>query len=168
MPTYYHYTTVEHWKDIEKDGFIKLTESNASLKEEHYAPDVVWLFAEPLKTVPKMMYATVQNTQTKKIANFQQSKAQLEIHVILERQHVSRADKFLKKHGASEEDMKSLEVSGGFKFKEQYVCVQQIPVAHIARLIIRKDLAEMRKRISDSDMLRYYGQVRETGEGITQ
>ena len=145
MPKYYHYTTIENWEDIEKDGFIKLTESNASFKEEHHAPDVVWLLAEPLKTVPKMMYAMVRNTKTGQIENFQMSKAQLEIHIILEKQHVTRADKFLKKHGASEEDMKRLEETGGMKLKQQYVCVHRIPVAHIARLIFRKDLAKMRK-----------------------
>ena len=145
MPKYYHYTTFESWEGIEKDGFIKLGKSNASLKEEHYAPDVVWLLAEPLKTVPKMMYSMVKDTRTGQIEKFQMSKAQLEIHIILERQHVTRADKFLKKHGASEEDMKRLEEAGGFKLKQQYVCVHQIPVAHIARVIFRKDLAEMRK-----------------------
>lgn len=39
----YHFTSPDHLPQIQRDGFLKVTESNVSLRREHAGPDVVWL-----------------------------------------------------------------------------------------------------------------------------
>ena len=45
--TAYHYTCLEHLPKILRDGFLKTTESNLSMKKPHAGPDVVWLSKKP-------------------------------------------------------------------------------------------------------------------------
>jgi hypothetical protein len=145
MPKYFHYTTLEHLIKIEKDGFLKLVESNVSLEKEHSGPDVVWLFSDILKSVPKMMYLPLmkgdsKNLQKAEWTGFMMSKAQVELEITLEKSEVTRADKFLKKHGANDKDVRTLEDAGGYKFTKQYVAINQIPVEKITNITTREDL----------------------------
>lgn len=43
----YHYTCVEHLPKILEDGYLKVTESNISLKKKDAGPRVVWLSKKP-------------------------------------------------------------------------------------------------------------------------
>ena len=43
----YHFTSLFHLPQIMEDGYLKVTESNASFSRTHAAPDVVWLTANP-------------------------------------------------------------------------------------------------------------------------
>jgi len=148
MPKFFHYTTMPHLEEIEKDGFLKLVESNVSLEKAHAGPDVVWLFAESLNTVPKMMFSPLmKGDRTKSVdsaswTGFVISKAQVELEITLDKSEVTRADKFLKKNGASKEDMKSLESSGGYKLTKQYVTTEKIDVERITGIKTRKDLVQ--------------------------
>lgn len=148
MPKYFHYTTLEHLLNIEKDGFLKLVESNVSFEEEHAGPDVVWLFSDSLKSVPKMLLTPLmkgdsKNLQKAEWTGFMVSKAQVELEITLERSEVTRADKFLKKYGASEKDIKTLETAGGYKFTKQYVTTERIPVEKITEISTREDLMKL-------------------------
>jgi hypothetical protein len=43
----YHFTCIEHLPKIEASGFIKVVESNISMRRPHAGPDVVWLTSDP-------------------------------------------------------------------------------------------------------------------------
>lgn len=43
----YHFTSLSHVPLIERDGFLKTTESNISEHRQHAGPDVVWLTTNP-------------------------------------------------------------------------------------------------------------------------
>jgi hypothetical protein len=141
MPKYFHYTTVDHIPEIKNDGFLKLVESNVSLSEPNKGPDVVWLLSEPLESVPKMLLSRLMRNG--KWTGYVKSKAEVELEITLEKSEVTRADKFLKKHGASEEEMEALEASGGFRLNKQYVTVEQIPVGKITKVTDRPDLVNL-------------------------
>ena len=159
MPKYFHYTTVGHFGDIAKDRFVKLVESNVSLSEPHKGPDVVWLFPEPLKSVPEMMFTYLMNESGEWTGDMV-SKAQIELEVTLEKSEVTRADKFLKKHGASKEDMEKLEDAGKFKFIKQYVAVEPIPAEKITNVTQRGDLLIRRKGTPlDRERLKLVGPI---------
>jgi hypothetical protein len=138
MPKYLHYTTRDHLIDIQSDGFLKLVESNVSLETPHAGPDVVWLFSDPLKSVPKMLLAPLMRGAA--WTGYMVSKAHVELEITLEKSEVTRADKFLKKHGANAEDIKRLEAAGGYKFIKQYVTTERIPVSKITSITARDDL----------------------------
>lgn len=42
----YHYTSTMHLPRIEADGYLKVTESNISMRRTHAGPDVVWLTSD--------------------------------------------------------------------------------------------------------------------------
>ena len=83
MPKYFHYTTVDHIPEIQKDGFLKLVESNVSLSKPHKGPDVVWLFSEPLTFVPKMLHSRLMRNG--KWTGYVKSKAEVELEITLEK-----------------------------------------------------------------------------------
>ena len=159
MPKYYHYTTVGSFSQIAKDGFVKLVESNVSLSATHKGPDVVWLFPEPLKSVPEMMMTYLMNESGEWTGDMV-SKAQIELEVTLERSEVTRADKFLKKHGANTKDMDAFESGGKFKLMKQYVAVEQIPATKITHITERGDLLIRRKGTPiDREKLKLVGPI---------
>lgn len=43
----FHYTSLFHLPQILEDGYLDVTESNASMTETNAAPDVVWLTNNP-------------------------------------------------------------------------------------------------------------------------
>jgi hypothetical protein len=44
---FYHYTSHQHLKQILRDGYIYPSESNVSITQDRYGPDVVWLIDRP-------------------------------------------------------------------------------------------------------------------------
>jgi hypothetical protein len=45
--SFYHYTSHQHLKQILRDGYICPSESNVSITQDRYGPDVVWLVDRP-------------------------------------------------------------------------------------------------------------------------
>ena len=120
--TLYHYTSHLHLPVIIDSGFLKLTESNASFKIENAAPQVVWLTQESYTKTPPKMLGTYKST----------------FRFIIERpDDAHRADKWLKKNGASEFTMDILERSGGAKLSTMYVVPRVIPSDEWVRLEAR-------------------------------
>tara|TARA_R110000824_G_scaffold238121_5_gene426880 strand:+ start:1700 stop:2188 length:489 start_codon:yes stop_codon:yes gene_type:complete len=120
---FYHYTPSNHIDEIRESQVIKTTESNLHIEIEHYGPDVVWLFKEPLgDSIPNMMKASRRIRGATLIID----KAQWEITVDLPQSEVIRADKFFKKHNA-EWLLPYLEEAGGSKAKTWYVIQRPIP-----------------------------------------
>ena len=117
----YHYTSYLHVPAIIDSGFLKLTESNASFKIENAAPQVVWLTQESYTrklSTPKMLGIHKSN-----------------FRFVIERpDDAQRADKWLKKNGASEFTMDILERSGGAKLSTMYVVPRIIPSDEWVRL----------------------------------
>ena len=157
MTSYYHYTTQDHCSEIQDCGVINPVESNVSMKKEHAGPDVVWLFNEPLKIVPRMLYSPLlighqeEGTHHPTIEEQQRMftgvwvpKTQIEIEVQLDRNEVQRADKFLKKHNIESQWMSSLETIGGMKLTKQYVIPRAILDTEIKSYRTREDLMEQR------------------------
>jgi hypothetical protein len=48
----YHFTSTLHLPLIKRDGFLRPTESNVSLRIPHVGPDVVWLLDTPTADAP--------------------------------------------------------------------------------------------------------------------
>jgi len=157
MTSYYHYTTQVHCDDIQDCGTINPVESNVSMMKEHAGPDVVWLFNEPLKAVPKMMYTPLMighqeegtppptiEEQQRMFTGVWVPKTQVEIEVQLNRNEVQRADKFLKKHKIEAQWMSTLETGGGMKFTKQYVIPRAILDTEIKSYRTREDLMQQR------------------------
>ena len=120
--TLYHYTSHSHLPVIIDSGFLKLTESNASFKIENAAPQVVWLTQESYTKTPPKMLGMYKFT----------------FRFIIERpDDAQRADKWLKKNGASELTMDILERSGGAKLSTMYVVPRVIPSDEWVRLEAR-------------------------------
>jgi len=120
--TLYHYTSHLHLPVIIDSGFLKLTESNASFKIENAAPQVVWLTQESYTKTPPEMLGIFKFT----------------FRLIVERpDDAQRADKWLKKNGASELTMDILERSGGAKLSTMYVVPRVIPSDEWVRLEAR-------------------------------
>lgn len=127
------------------------------MMKEHAGPDVVWLFDEPLKLVPKMLYTPLlighQENETPPPTIEEQQrmftgvwvpKTQVEIEVQLNRNEVQRADKFLKKHKIEPQWLSNLETIGGMKFTKQYVIPRAILGAEIKSYRTREDLMKQR------------------------
>ena len=120
--TLYHYTSHLHLPVIIDSGFLKLTESNASFKIENAAPQVVWLTQESYAKTPPKMLGVYKSA----------------FRFIIERpDDAQRADKWLKKNGASEFTMDILERSGGAKLSTMYVVPRVIPSDEWVRLEAR-------------------------------
>ena len=120
--TLYHYTSHSHLPVIIDSGFLKLTESNASFKIENAAPQVVWLTQESNAKTPPKMLGVYKSA----------------FRFIIERpDDAQRADKWLKKNGASEFTMDILEQSGGAKLSTMYVVPRIIPSDEWVRLEAR-------------------------------
>jgi len=120
--TLYHYTSEFHLPVIIDSGFLKLTESNASFKIENAAPQVVWLTQESYAKTPPKMLGVYKSA----------------FRFIIERpDDAQRADKWLKKNGASEFTMDILERSGGAKLSTMYVVPRVIPSDEWVRLEAR-------------------------------
>ena len=98
MTSFYHYTTQDHLRDINESGVIKTVESNISSETDHAGPDVVWLFKDILQVVPRMLFTflMIDNQSTSVMV----PKCQVELTIGLDRDEVSRADKFMKRHKA--------------------------------------------------------------------
>ena len=143
MTSFYHYTTQDHLKDINESGVIKTVESNISSETEHTGPDVVWLFKDILQVVPRMLFTflTIDNQSTSVMV----PKCQIELTIGLDRDEVSRADKFMKRHNADPDWIKHLEKSGGQKLNKQYVIERNISVEEITAVRFREDLMAQRK-----------------------
>ena len=125
---FYHYTGSHHIDAIQETQVLQTTESNLHHEIEHYGPDVVWLFKEPLgDKTPEMMKAKAQLSG----ATVFLDKAQYEIKVDLPPSEVMRADKFFKKfhdnRKYAEFLLQSLEKTGGSKSKTWYVIQRPIP-----------------------------------------
>lgn len=143
MINFYHYTTQDHLRDINESGVIKTVESNIALETEHAGPDVVWLFKDILQVVPRMLFTflMIDNQSTSVMV----PKCQVELTVGLDRNEVSRADKFMKKHKSDPDWIKHLEKTGGQKFNKQYVIERNINIEEITAVRFREDLMAQRK-----------------------
>ena len=125
---FYHYTGSHHIDAIQETQVLQTTESNLHHEIEHYGPDVVWLFKEPLgDKTPEMMKAKAQLSG----ATVFLDKAQYEIKVDLPPSEVMRADKFFKRFhddlNYAELLLRALEKTGGSKAKTWYVIQRPIP-----------------------------------------
>lgn len=158
MPKFYHYTTQEHGKEIEDCGFIRTGESNVTM-DGTGGPDVIWLFPDRInetKDIPNMLYAPLyeEGELGPVPVGVAVPKVEMEYSITLEREEVTRADKFMKKHNADSVWVKTLEQSGGRKFKQQYVIERNILVEECDSVELRADLMKpmaidkLRRRIS--------------------
>ena len=143
MISFYHYTTQDHLRGINESGVIKTVESNISSETDHAGPDVVWLFKDILQVVPRMLFTflMIDNQSTSVMV----PKCQVELTIELDRDEVSRADKFMKRHNADPDWIKHLEKTGGQKFNKQYVIERDINVEEITAVRFREDLMAQRK-----------------------
>ena len=118
---FYHYTCIEHIKEIFSDGFLKVGEANISPVEAHLQPDVVWLFKKPwVGQVPKMLAG---NSPYQAI-----DKTRICIKIDVPVEEVQRADKFWKKFDTPDWWIKALEECGGkTNSKDWYVMTRNIP-----------------------------------------
>ena len=101
---FYHYTCIEHIKNIFSDGFLKASEANISPVEARLQPDVVWLFKKPwVGQVPQMLSGVTPGIDKTRIC----------IKVDVPAEEVQRADKFWKKFDTPDWWIKALESGGG-------------------------------------------------------
>ena len=124
--TLYHYTSELHLPIILGSGFLKLTESNADFFVENAAPQVVWLTQESFDKAPKYLF--------NRMLGVDKSTVRFTIERPTDAQ---RADKWLKKNGASELTIDVLERSGGAKLSTMYVVPRIIPSDEWVRLEAR-------------------------------
>ena len=120
--TLYHYTSELHLPIILGSGFLKLKDQFRHFFVENAAPQVVWLTQESYTKTPPKMLGMYKFT----------------FRFIIERpDDAQRADKWLKKNGASEFTMDILEQSGGAKLSTMYVVPRIIPSDEWVRLEAR-------------------------------
>jgi len=118
---FYHYTCIEHIKEIFSDGFLKTGEANISPVEANIQPDVVWLFKKPwVGQVPKMLAGK---------SSYQAiDKTRICIKIDVPAEEVQRADKFWKKFDTPDWWIKALEGCGGkTNSKDWYVITRNVP-----------------------------------------
>ena len=129
---FYHYTCIEHIKNIFSDGFLKASEANISPVEARLQPDVVWLFKKPwVGQVPQMLSGVTPGIDKTRIC----------IKVDVPAEEVQRADKFWKKFDTPDWWIKALEECGGkTNSKDWYV---------ITRNILSAEWLEVRDRYSN-------------------
>ena len=145
---YYHYTTDLHLPKIQEAGFLKLVESNVSETEEHFGPDVVWLFKQPVKgKTPKMLQSTIDIGTAFILVD----KSSVEIEVELPVKEVVRADKFYKKHKADSKWITQLCKNVDSSSKQWYV---------VERPVLVDEFVAVRKRPEAFSMIK----VKATGK----
>ena len=109
----YHYTSPVHVPMILDSGFIDVTESNVSFAIENAAPQVVWLTPEILIRPPRYLASIVDKTAYRFVVAVADAQ---------------RSDKWLRRNGASSEQIGLLESSGGgTKATTWYVVARPIP-----------------------------------------
>ena len=109
----YHYTSPIHVPMILDSGFLKVTESNVSFDIENAAPQVVWLTPKTLIRPPKYLATIVDKTA---------------FRFVVAPADAQRSDKWLRHNGASSEQIRLLESSGGgTKAATWYVVARPIP-----------------------------------------
>ena len=118
---FYHYTCIEHIKEIFSDGFLKAGEANISPVEVNLQPNVVWLFKKPwVGQVPKMLSGTSPYQAI--------DKTRICIKIDVPVEEVQRADKFWKKFDTPDWWIKALEGCGGkTNSKDWYVITRNVP-----------------------------------------
>ena len=131
---FYHYTCIEHIKEIFSDGFLKAGEANISPVEANLQPNVVWLFKKPwVGQVPKMLAGTPPYQAI--------DKTRICIKIDVPAEEVQRADKFWKKFDTPDWWIKALEECGGkTNSKDWYVITRNVP---------SKEWVEVRDRYSN-------------------
>ena len=139
---FYHYTSEPHLEKIQEDGIIKVGESNVSPVKEHFGPDVVWLFKEPLSgPTPNMLISKFDV----KFGVLHLDKSKIQIQVNIPEHEVRRADKFFKGCDADSQWIQHLEIVGQSKKKKWYVITRDIPQSEWVSITIRPDSSDIIK-----------------------
>lgn len=109
----YHYTSPYHVPLILETAVLEVTESNVSFAIENAAPQVVWLTPETLIRPPRYLASIVDKTAYR---------------FVVAPADAQRSDKWLRRNGASSEQIGLLESSGGgSKATTWYVVARPIP-----------------------------------------
>lgn len=107
----YHYTSLFHLPQILEDGYLSVTESNASFSRTHAAPDVVWLTANPSSSKEASLRGSCVD------------KTQVRIEVDVD---AVRYRRWAQKHNVAPEVVRRLNKTGGDQANNWYVTERQV------------------------------------------
>lgn len=117
----FHYTSLFHLPQILEDGYLKVTESNASMTKLHAAADVVWLTNNPSSGTEESLNG----------ATFSKKQVRFELNV-----PAIRYRQWAKNHNVSPKLVQRLNYTGGGQANNWYVIERLIAKEEWSRIDI--------------------------------
>ena len=117
----FHYTSLFHLPQILEDGYLKVTESNASMTRTHAAPDVVWLTTNP----------SPGNEESLDGCSFSKKQVRFEVDV-----PASRYRQWAKNNNVSPKLVQRLNYTGGGQANNWYVIERPVTKEEWSRIDI--------------------------------